>query len=167
MKNSLDFRIGIGQDSHRFLKKSFKKPLILGGVRIADHGGLDGRSDADAIIHSLCNALSSAIGGDSLSTWSDEMCQKGVCDSQKYLEFIFNAISQKNYRVVNVSIAVEAKKPFFEQKVVDRMKKTLAEILEISKNRIGITFTSGEGLTVFGKGLGIQSFCQVLLCPKN
>ena len=79
-------RVGIGQDSHKFAKK---KPLILGGVKVADKGGLEGNSDSDVILHSLCNALSSAIGGDSLSTWSDNMCKRGIKDSQKYVEYIF------------------------------------------------------------------------------
>jgi len=154
-------RIGIGQDSHKFSKS--KKPLVLGGVKVADSGGLEGNSDADVILHSLCNALSSAIGGDSLSTWFDDMVEKGVTDSQKAVEHIFKKIRQKEYKVNNVSISVEAKKPFIEFEVAGEMKKTVARLLEIDMGRVGITFTSGEGLTPFGKGLGIQSICIVLL----
>ena len=91
-----DFRVGIGVDSHRFSKS--KRPLVLGGVEIAKAGGLSGKSDADVILHSLCNAVSSAIGGDSLSTWSDEMCKEGITDSQKYLAHIFEVVSGKNYK---------------------------------------------------------------------
>ena len=168
--NKIDFRIGIGQDSHRFEKISAKgrgKPLVLGGIEIVKTGGLEGKSDADVILHSLCNALSSAIGGNSLSTWSDEMCRQGITNSQKYLQHIFKVICSKNYRVLNVSISVEAKKPFVELEMINKMKRGIAELLEISDTQVGITFTSGEGLTAFGRGLGIQSIAQVLLCLKK
>lgn len=153
-------RVGIGQDSHRF---DIKKPLILGGVRVADVGGLSGNSDSDVILHSLCNALSSGIGGDSLSTWTDKMCRQGIKNSQKYVEVVFKRIKAKKIEVLSVSISVEAKKPFIELAVAAKMKKTIANLLEISPEQVGITFTSGEGLSAFGKGLGIQSTCIVLL----
>lgn len=165
-----DFRIGIGQDSHGFEKEPAKgggKPLVLGGVEIAKTGGLSGKSDADVILHSLCNALSSAVGGDSLSTWSDEMCKQGIADSQKYLAYIFEVVSRKNYKVLNISISVEAKKPYVEMEVIKKMKSKIAELLEVGESQVGITFTSGEWLTAFGRGLGIQSIAQVLLCPKK
>lgn len=164
MQNN-DFRVGIGQDSHRFARGN--KPLVLGGVEISKNGGLAGKSDADVMIHSLCNALSSAVGGDSLSTWSDEMCSQGITDSQKYLEYIFEVVSRKNFKVLNVSISVEAKKPFIELQMTGKMRQVIAKILEIDVTRVGITFTSGEDLTAFGRGLGIQSIAQVLLCPKR
>jgi len=157
-------RVGIGQDSHRFAKG--KRSLILGGVKLSDSGGLAGNSDADVILHSLCNALSSAIGQDSLSTWFDEMVENGVKDSQKSVEYIFQKVKGEKYRVENVSIAVEAKKPYIELTVAAKMKETIAKLLEINKRQIGITFTSGEGLTPFGRGLGIQSISTVLL-SKN
>lgn len=152
--------IGIGQDSHKFTKN---KPLILGGVKVSDRGGLGGDSDSDVILHSLCNALSSAIGGDSLGTWSDDMCQAGIKDSKKYVEAIFAKVKVHKYKVLNVSISVEAKKPFIELEVAGKMKKTIAGLLEIDNRQVGITFTSGEGLTPFGRGLGVQSICLVLL----
>lgn len=153
-------RVGIGQDSHRF---DVKKPLILAGVRVVDAGGLKGNSDGDVILHSLCNALSSAVGGDSLSTWADEMCRQGIKNSQKYVEVVFKKIKAKKFEVLNVSISVEAKKPFVTLAVSGKMKKTIANLLEIDEGQVGITFTSGEGLSAFGKGLGIQSICVVLL----
>ena len=157
-------RVGIGQDSHRFSVS--KKPLVMGGVVVSNSGGLEGKSDADVILHSLCNALSSAIGGDSLSTWSDAMCEAGTGDSKKYVGQIFKKISQREYQVENVSIAVEAKKPYIELKTAGKMKETIAKLLEIKKEQVGITFTSGEGLTPFGKGEGVQSISQVLISKE-
>ena len=157
------YRIGLGQDSHAFLR-SGRKPLILGGVRVSENGGLSGNSDTDVILHSLCNALSSAIGGDSLATWSDDMCFKqGIKDSKKYVAFVFEKIKQKRFKVENVSICVEAKKPRLDLKIIQKIKKNIANLLEISIEQVGITFTSGEDLTPFGQGKGIQSLTQVLL----
>ena len=156
------YRIGLGQDSHAFLK-SGKKRLVLGGVTVSESGGLSGNSDTDVILHSLCNALSSAIGGDSLSTWSDKMCQEGIKGSKKYVEYIFKEVKQKKYKVENVSICIEAKKPRLDLKIIQKIKKNIATLLEIELEQVGITFTSGEQLTAFGQGKGIQSIAQALL----
>lgn len=153
-------RVGIGQDSHKF---DAKKPLVLGGVLVAKSGGFLGNSDSDVILHSLCNALSSAIGGNSISTWSDEMCKRGIVDSKKYVEAIFKMVKAKKYKVSNVTVAVEGKKPYIELKIATKIKICIADLLEVDVDQVGITFTSGEGLTPFGKGLGMQSICVVLL----
>jgi len=161
------YRVGLGQDSHSFSKNK-KRPMVLGGVRISESGGLIGNSDADVILHSLCNALSSAMGGDSFSTWADEMFKKdGIADSRKYVDEIFRKIKAENFKVANVSVAVEAKKPKISLDVANKMKGEIADLLEISPKQIGITFTSGEGLTSFGQGKGMQSICQVLLSTNG
>lgn len=150
-------RVGLGQDSHGFTAAKENKPLILGGVRVSVEGGLEANSDGDVILHSLCNALSSAIGGDSLSTWADDMCYKqGIKDSARYVEYIFNKAVALKYSVVNISISVEAKRPYLKMKIINQIKERIASLLKIKTERIGLTFTSGNGLSVFGKGLGIQ-----------
>ena len=161
--------VGIGQDSHKFLNEKNTKDLILGGIKIESEYGLEGNSDADVIIHSLCNAISSAIGGDSLGTWSDDMClNKGIKDSKEYLKVVMERIKKFNFSIGNVSIAVEAKKPFIKIEDINKMKEVCAEILEIGTIRIGITFTSGDGLTTFGRGEGIQVFSIVnLISDEN
>lgn len=158
------YRIGIGQDSHRFSKS--RKPLVLGGVVVAATGGLEGNSDADVILHSLANALSSAIGGDSVSTWFDEMVEGGVKDSQKAIESIFRKLRAEKYKVENVSICIEAKKPYVKIETAHKMKKIIARLLLVGENQVGITFTSGEGLTPFGRGLGIAAFSAVIIAKS-
>jgi 2-C-methyl-D-erythritol 2,4-cyclodiphosphate synthase len=155
-------RIGIGQDSHRFDKN---KKLVFGGVTFKNYCGFKANSDGDVLIHSLCNALSSAIGGESLSTWADDMCQKGITDSREYLKYIFNLLSLK-FNISNVSISVEAQIPRLTSAEKKIVKNSLAEILKININQIGITYTSGQDLTSFGKKEGIQVFSTVLLKDK-
>ena len=157
-------RIGLGQDSHRF--SISPKPLILGGVMLNKTGGLQGNSDGDVIIHSLCNALSSAIGGESLSTWSDSMClDQKITDSREYLKYILNIVFQK-YSIDNISIAIEAQIPRLSPEQKNKIKKSLSFLLKINLDQIGITYTSGEDLTSFGQKQGMQVFSTILLSSK-
>mgnify|MGYP000178210835 CR=1 FL=1 len=163
-KQLLNLRVGIGQDSHPLVKKdeSNNKELVLGGTTISSQYFLQAMSDGDVIIHSLCNALSSAMGGGSLGTWANKMHSQGIGDSKKYLQKILSKMVESGYQIINLSISVEAKQPKLEnhRKLIT---STLARQLKINQNQIGLTITSGEDLTAFGKGLAIQAFCVVLL----
>jgi 2-C-methyl-D-erythritol 4-phosphate cytidylyltransferase/2-C-methyl-D-erythritol 2,4-cyclodiphosphate synthase len=152
--------IGLGVDSHRFSER--KKALILGGVKISSAGGLEGNSDGDVLLHALTNAISSALGGGSLSLFADSICKQGITDSKKYLGVIVKEMKAENFEVENVSIAFEGKKPKLE-KHFSQIKKSLAKLLSVSTKQIGITATSGEELTSFGRGEGLQVFVIVLL----
>jgi len=159
-------RIGLGQDSHQIkLKNSkVKKNLILGGVEVDKNYYPLANSDGDVILHSLCNALSSAIGGNSIGTWADEMClKKGITDSREYVKVVMRKIEQKGLKVGNVSVAIEAQEPRLPLKTIGKMKKEIGQLLKIKPEKIGLTFTSGENLTSFGRGEAIQVFTVVLL----
>jgi 2-C-methyl-D-erythritol 2,4-cyclodiphosphate synthase len=163
-------RIGLGQDSHRIKSKGkskkakVKKGLVLGGIEVDKNYYPLANSDGDVILHSLCNALSSAIGGNSIGTWADEMClKKGITDSQKYVKVVMGKIEQKGLKVGNVAVAVEAKEPRLPLKTVEKMKKEIGQLLKLKPERVGITFTSGEKLTPFGKGKAIQVLSIVIL----
>lgn len=157
------FRVGLGQDSHRFVADGESKSLMLGGVKVDEEGGLEGNSDADIILHSLCNALSSAIGGDSLSTWADDLYSKGIKDSARYVEYIFDKVTALKYSVGNVSISVEAQKPRLKMEVINQIKERIGTLLKIKTEQVGLTFTSGEDLTAFGRGEGMQALTIVNL----
>ena len=152
-------RIGIGQDSHPFDQA---RPLILGGIEIEGHPGLRANSDGDVIFHALCNALSSSVGKGSLSTYADRLCQQGITDSQEYLKIAHGYVKAQGYKVVNVSIAIEGKAPPLE-KEFSHMKRRISSILGIAAEDIGLTVTSGERLTAFGKGEGIQAIAAVII----
>jgi len=154
-------RVGLGQDSHIFSVVEKNKPLILGGVHIDAKGGFKANSDGDVVLHSICNALSSAIGGDSLSIWTDKMYKQGIKDSSCYVGHILNKITALKYSVVNVSISVEAKKPYLKTEIINQMRKKIASLLKIKPDQVGLTFTSGENLTAFGQGQGMQALTVV------
>ena len=156
-------RIGIGQDSHKFTKD---KPLIIGGIKISGKNGFEANSDGDVVLHALFNALSTAIGFKSLGFYADEMCRKGVTDSKKYIGFILGKLNERNYRINNVAIMIEGKTPRMDEHI-DKIKGSLAKILKIKKENIGIAATSGEELTEFGKGKGMQCFCTVTLVSNR
>ncbi len=156
---SAGFRVGFGQDSHQFSGNKNKK-LILGGYIITNEIGLEANSDGDIILHALFNAISQAIGERSLGFYADEMCKKGITDSKEYLKAILSKLSQKNMKINNIGIMIEAAKPKLE-KHTDKIKNSLSKILKLDKENIGITYTSGEELTSFGQGKGMQCFVIV------
>ena len=152
-----EMRIGIGVDHHRLIK-SEKEGIILGGVLIEGVNlTLQGNSDGDVIVHALCNAISTALGGSSLSEIADEMClEKGVKDSTVYLKYFLDWAKEQQWLVNNVSISVEALRPKLEQ-WNEKIRGNLAKILEVDEEKIGLAFTTGEGLTECGKGAGIMA----------
>ncbi|MEK6891670.1 MAG: 2-C-methyl-D-erythritol 4-phosphate cytidylyltransferase [Nanoarchaeota archaeon] len=151
-----NFRVGFGQDSHVFSKDKSKK-LILGGYTIPNETGLEANSDGDLILHALFNALSSAIGEKSLGFYVDKMYKSGITDSKEYLKVILQKLNQKNLKINNLSISIEALKPKLE-KHTDKIIESLSKILNLNKENIGITYTSGDNLTSFGQGKGMQCF---------
>jgi 2-C-methyl-D-erythritol 2,4-cyclodiphosphate synthase len=151
-------RSGIGQDSHRFEPEAAPKPLVLGGVRLSDHGGLQGNSDADVVLHALANAISGVTGVDVIGAASDEMCRAGVTDSREYVRAALAHL--RRGRVVPVSIAIECKRPLLAARLPE-MKRAIAVLVGLAPEDVGITATSGEGLTAFGRGEGVQAFCVV------
>ena len=156
--NSINSRIGFGHDSHKFSDKN--KKLVLGGYTIPNEIGLEANSDGDVVLHALFNAISSSIGGKSLGYYAGPMCKKGITDSKEYLKVILEKLNAKNMKINNVSISIEAKKPRLEE-YTDEIKKSLSKTLNLEKDKIGISCTSGEDLTSFGRGEGMQCFVVV------
>lgn len=155
------FRVGFGQDSHRFSDDK-NKPLILGGVIVEGERGLESNSDGDPIIHAICAAIEQALGRENFSTYADEMCKKGIIDSTEYLRVAKKHLQEVGYQIGNLGISVEAKNPKMIP-LADKIKERLGDVLEIETQKIGINATTGEGLTAFGRGEGIQAFAVVSL----
>ncbi|MDR0463234.1 MAG: 2-C-methyl-D-erythritol 2,4-cyclodiphosphate synthase [Pseudomonadales bacterium] len=152
-----DFRIGYGEDHHQFSNEVLERGLILGGVKISNEYSLSGNSDADVILHALCNAISTAIGGHSLSRISDPMCsEKGITNSAEYLAVFLQKMTDQNYQISNISISVEAGQPRLE-KHAEEISKSIASLCQLNENQVGIAFTSGEQMSDYAKGKGMAA----------
>jgi 2-C-methyl-D-erythritol 2,4-cyclodiphosphate synthase len=157
-------KVGIGQDSHKFCKEPYPKDrqLILGGVVFEGEPPLEGNSDADVILHALCNAISGITGKPILGAVADEMCRRGITDSKEYVR---RALKDLKGTIVHISFSIEAKRPKFAPKI-DLIRDSIATLLEMDISNVALTATTGEGLTAFGRGEGIQVFC-VLTVSEN
>jgi 2-C-methyl-D-erythritol 4-phosphate cytidylyltransferase/2-C-methyl-D-erythritol 2,4-cyclodiphosphate synthase len=136
--------------------------LVLGGVKIPTLPALSANSDGDVILHALCNAISSVLGGGSLGTYATKMCQSGIRDSKKYLKIVLKKMAIKKYKVYQCSISIEAKKPNID-KITLTIKNSLSNLLGVPSSKIGITATTGNGTTVFGHVEGIKCCAAVVL----
>lgn len=148
------FLSGLGQDSHKFAKNN--KPLILAGVEFKNHLGFEANSDGDVVLHSLINAISGITTKNILGEVADKMCQNGIKDSSKYLQIALDDLSFLGFKINHISISLECLTPKITPKIPE-MRQKIASFLKIDSNNIGITATTGEGLSDFGTGLGVFS----------
>ena len=154
-KGMPEYFSSIGQDSHRFEPAPSSRPLMLGGVHIPDTPALAGNSDADVILHALCNAVSGLSGVNVLGARTDQLCnEQGITDSSVYVRETLATLD--DIRLVHVSISVEARRPYL-QGYIEAIRQSIACLLQLPIERVGLTATSGEGLTSFGRGEGIQA----------
>lgn len=152
-------RTGIGQDSHRFLSPDSTKPCVLAGVDFEDAPGFNANSDGDVVFHAICNAISSVTHVLILGGIADELCLKdGITDSVVYLREAMKTLDKQ--KVSHVSISIEGKRPKIKPKIKD-MKESIASVMELDISQVGITATTGEGLTDFGCGDGVQVICVI------
>ncbi|MEK7524662.1 MAG: 2-C-methyl-D-erythritol 2,4-cyclodiphosphate synthase [Patescibacteria group bacterium] len=154
--------VGIGEDSHRFGPKA-KANLMLGGVEVKSMPPLVAESDGDVVLHALCNAISSAIGQGSLGTYATEMQRQGIRKSSEYLAAALGHAKRQHRKISQCSISLEAARPLIDP-LTAKMKKSLSKLLKIPVKNIGITATSGENLTPFGRGEAIR--CQAMVVLK-
>lgn len=147
-------KVAIGQDSHRFDFENKNKELKLGGIVFENATPLLGNSDADVVLHSITNAISGITCKNILGKVADDMCKSGITDSEEYLK---EALKYLNEKIIHLSISIECKTPKISPKI-EEMRKNISRILSIPETSIGITATTGEELTEFGKGNGISVF---------
>lgn len=150
-------KVAIGQDSHRFDFEDKNKKLILGGIVFEGATPLSGNSDADVVLHSITNAVSGITCKNILGKIADDMCKSGITNSEEYLK---EALKYLDNKIIHLSISIECKTPKISPKIED-MRKNISRILDIPETSVGITATTGEGLTEFGKGNGISVFSVI------
>ena len=152
----------IGEDSHAFLPQGDAKPLVLGGVTIPGMPGLAGNSDADVILHAVCNALSGLSGKPVLGARADALCAAGEKDSQAYLELALADLQtlSRPFHLLHLSLSVEARRPRIEP-YREAICTRLATLLGLPPDAVCLTATSGEGLSAFGRGEGIRATAMI------
>lgn len=147
-------KIGIGQDSHRFEGEESTKTCIIAGLEFPDVPGWDANSDGDIVFHAICNAISSVTGTLILGGIADELClEQGITDSEVYLREALKTLGDTAIR--HIAITLEGKRPKFKTRI-EEMRRSIAKVCGIDTSQVGITATTGEGLTGFGRGEGAQ-----------
>lgn len=154
------YRIGFGYDVHALVQD---RELWLGGIKVPHTLGLLGHSDADVLIHAICDAMLGAanlkdIGYHFPDTSSDF---KNI-DSKILLKECNRLISEKGYTISNIDSTICAQKPKLKD-YIDPMRECLAEVLELDPDRVSVKATTTEKLGFVGKEEGIAAQAVVLL----
>ena len=153
-------RVGLGYDAHRLVAG---RPLILGGVDIPYHLGLEGHSDADVLTHALGDALLGAVGaGDLGRHFPDSDPVYRHISSLILLERIMEVAERRGFKPVNVDAVIVAQAPQMSP-YFPRMVARLAPILGLAPEDINLKATTTEGMGFAGKGEGIAAYAVVLV----
>ena len=147
-------RVGIGYDVHQ-LKAG--RPLILGGVVIEHDTGLDGHSDADVLMHAICDAVLGAIGeGDIGSFFPPRDPQWKNAPSKIFLEEAARQIAKRTGQLINVAAMLIAEAPKITPHI-PAMKENIATALGIAADAVGIKATTNETMGFVGRGEGMAA----------
>jgi 2-C-methyl-D-erythritol 2,4-cyclodiphosphate synthase len=152
-------RIGIGYDIHPLVEG---RVLVLGGVRLDSDKGLAGHSDADALVHALCDAILGAIGEGDLGRHFPETEEYRDIDSLRILEKVAAMAEKKGYRLVNADCIVHAEEPAISPHA-GAMAEAMAAAAGTDPGRISVKATRGEGLGPVGEKRAIAARAVVLL----
>ena len=153
-------RVGFGYDVHAFVTG---RPLFLGGIEIPYLLGLKGHSDADVLLHAICDALLGAIGeGDIGKHFPDTDSQYRDIRSTVLLKRVINKIKEKGFHLVNIDATIVAQKPKLSE-FISRMVKQITDVLEIEPGRVNVKATTTEGLGFAGRGEGIGAYAVALV----
>jgi 2-C-methyl-D-erythritol 2,4-cyclodiphosphate synthase len=154
------YRVGIGYDIHRF---ALGRKLFIGGVRIPFKKGLRGHSDADVLVHAVCDALLGALGsGDIGEHFPNTDARFRGISSLKLLKVVSDLLRDKGARVVNIDTMVVMEAPKIGR-YKEKMKAGMAKILGTEKSRVSVKATTNEGTGMIGKGEAAAAYAAVLL----
>jgi len=151
-------RIGQGVDVHPF---DDSRPLILGGVRISDNGGLAGHSDADAVLHALTDALLGAAGAGDIGHYfpsTDERWRNA--ESSRFVAEARRIVTEMDGEISNVDITIIAEKPKLAPHR-DAIQAKVAHLLDLPNGRVNVKATTTDHLGFIGRGQGICAMAIV------
>jgi 2-C-methyl-D-erythritol 2,4-cyclodiphosphate synthase len=153
-------RIGIGYDVHRLVEG---RKLVLGGVTIPFEKGLLGHSDADVLIHAVCDALLGAAGlGDIGMHFPDTNPNLKDISSMIILSKTYNLLKEKGFTVINLDSTIMAEEPKIAP-FRETIQKNIARTIEIGPECVNVKATTLETLGMIGKGKGIAALCIALI----
>jgi 2-C-methyl-D-erythritol 2,4-cyclodiphosphate synthase len=156
----MPIRIGHGYDAHRMVDG---RKLILGGVEIDFPKGLHGHSDADVLLHAVCDALLGSLSlGDIGVHFPDQDPQFKDISSLKLLERVGDMVKEKGFRVGNLDTTIVAQEPRLSGYIV-QMRKNIAQTLGIDEEKVNIKATTTEGMGFIGKEEGIAAHAVALV----
>jgi 2-C-methyl-D-erythritol 2,4-cyclodiphosphate synthase len=160
----ITMRIGIGYDVHRL---TVGRKLVLGGVTIPFEKGLLGHSDADVLVHAVCDALLGAAGlGDIGLHFPDTDLEYKDISSIKILDKTYELVNSKNFKIANIDSTIFADAPKLSS-YKEAMEKNIARSIEIEPECVNVKATTFEGLGMIGKGEGIGAMCVVLIQSRK
>lgn len=156
----MSFRIGQGIDFHKLVEG---REFWLGGIKIPHSKGALGHSDADVLLHAICDAMLGALSlGDIGQHFPDtDAAYKGI-DSKVLLQRSYQLVCEKGYTLVNIDSTILLQAPKI-RKYVDDMRKTIADLLNITADDVSIKATTTEHLSFIGREEGIVATANVLL----
>jgi len=158
------FRIGFGYDVHPF---SRDRILVLGGIVIPYETGLEGHSDADVLLHAICDAMLGALGlGDIGKHFPNSSEEFRNIDSKILLERTYDLIQKNGYALNNLDATLVIEKPKVAP-FIKLMIKEIAALLKVDENQISIKATTSEKLGFVGREEGAAAYAVVLLTKKE
>ncbi|MDX9785977.1 MAG: 2-C-methyl-D-erythritol 2,4-cyclodiphosphate synthase [Desulfobacterales bacterium] len=153
-------RVGTGYDVHRLVPG---RKLVIGGVAIPYEKGLLGHSDADVLIHAICDALLGAAGLDDIGVhFPDTALEYQNINSIRLLEQTRDILSDHAYLIENLDAVILAQAPKMSPHRL-LMRQRIATALGVNEDQVNIKATTTEGLGYIGKGDGIAAMCTVLI----
>jgi 2-C-methyl-D-erythritol 2,4-cyclodiphosphate synthase len=157
-------RIGQGYDVHRLVEG---RPCIIGGVDIPFDKGLDGHSDADVLLHAICDAMLGGAGlGDIGKHFPDNDPQYKGVDSRALLRTVAELLQHMGYRLSNLDATIIAQAPKMAP-YIDEMRLNIASDCDVPVDRVNIKATTTEMLGFEGRGEGIAAQAVCLLAKKS
>ncbi|KPK97088.1 MAG: 2-C-methyl-D-erythritol 2,4-cyclodiphosphate synthase [Omnitrophica WOR_2 bacterium SM23_72] len=160
----MNLRVGIGYDIHRLVEE---RRLILGGIEIPYKKGLLGHSDADVLIHAVCDALLGGMGDKDIGEHFPETDPKyHNISSVELLKSVVGLIQAKNYRIGNIDTVVVAQEPALSP-FKNQIKKNLAQICGIGMDEVNVKAKTNEGLGEIGRVEAIACFAVASLIREE
>ncbi len=153
-------RVGIGFDIHRLVPE---RPLILGGVTVPSPKGLLGHSDADVLLHALCDALLGAVGeGDMGLHFPDTDPKWKDTPSHRFVAEALTKVKSHNLSVANADLVILTEAPRLAP-YRQQIQQSVAQALEVDSSRVNVKAKTMEGLGPIGAGEGMAAYAVVLL----